>query len=295
MRSRRELFLQSFFLTLLLMVPIILTTVFFVRQRSQQQLVQQTAGEQENIPVERGAKDSFRLLLMVQRETPAFVLVRLDAPARRVTLCALPPNLEVSAPAGHTTLAECANAAGPGRVCQLLLRTLEEGQDAEETATLGVLDYLCATPDCWQSCLGATVSVRFDTAALLTADQWKAMGQQESIAVVTAGETEEFLSAMEKQLPTEPARANLRAALWEAFLRQNPAEVAALPAQLRQRSARLLTSLLAQDFAAVETTLDYLTRQNGVELDYCLLPCEAGKRTTKLTEEGKTLLRQLMA
>ena len=38
-----------------------------------------------------------------------------------------------------------------------------------------------------------------------------------------------------------------RAAVWAAFLRQDPALLAGLPDGLRSRSARLLTDLLAAD------------------------------------------------
>ena len=47
------------------------------------------------------------------------------------------------------------------------------------------------------------------------------------------------------------------AAVWAAFLRQDPALLAGLPDGLRSRSARLLTDLLAADLNALGETLAY--------------------------------------
>ena len=115
MRSRGAVFWYSLGLTLLLLLPMIGLTWFFVRQRQQQNELRQAAAERGGLAVEQGAQDSWRALLVVQQEEPGFVLVRVDGPVQTVTLCALPGELQVQAPAGTTTLADCTLSAGPGR------------------------------------------------------------------------------------------------------------------------------------------------------------------------------------
>jgi heme oxygenase len=59
-----------------------------------------------------------------------------------------------------------------------------------------------------------------------------------------------------------------RAAVWAAFLRQDPALLAGLPDGLRSRSARLLTDLLAADLNALGETLAYLSARTALTIDY---------------------------
>ena len=115
MRSRAGFFWCSLWLTLLLLLPLILVVGFLARQRQTQQELRQAAANQSQLQIEPGAQSVWRMLLVVQKEEPAFVLVRADGPAHSVTFCALPGQLLVNAPAGTTTLAECTLSAGAGR------------------------------------------------------------------------------------------------------------------------------------------------------------------------------------
>ena len=114
MRSRAGFFWCSLWLTLLLLLPLILVVGFLARQRQTQQELRQAAANQSQLQIEPGAQSVWRMLLVVQKEEPAFVLVRADGPAHSVTFCALPGQLLVNAPAGTTTLAECTLSAGAG-------------------------------------------------------------------------------------------------------------------------------------------------------------------------------------
>ena len=90
MRSRAGFFWCSLWLTLLLLLPLILVVGFLARQRQTQQELRQAAANQSQLQIEPGAQSVWRMLLVVQKEEPAFVLVRTDGPAHSVTFCALP-------------------------------------------------------------------------------------------------------------------------------------------------------------------------------------------------------------
>lgn len=275
MRSRPGIFWKSLFLTLLLMLPLIGAVAFFASQRQQQESLRQVAAARGGISVEQGAQNTHRLLLVVQQETPAFVLLRIDAPTQHMEFCALPSELWVDAPAGQTTLADCAMAAGPGRAAQLLTATLTDGD-----AALPELEYLAATPACWSECFGNAVTARLDPAAL----GLKAAG--ESTVELRADGVNAFLAAAQDGL-TGDAAAALRTAVWEAFARQNPDAVQAMPQALREQSARTLTSLMAQDLTALEQTMTYLQKQTALTVDYTVPETEAAEQGFHLTETGR--------
>ena len=221
MRSRIGTFWYSLLLTLLLLLPMMGAVLFFANQRQNQNRVRQVAAGRDGIAVEQGAQTTHRLLLVVQQERPGFVLLRVDGPAQQLAFCSLPGDLLVNAPVGTTTLEECAAAAGPGRCVQLLSATLATGETA-----LSPLHYLAATPDCWAVSFGRTAGVRLVLDGQLTE--------------LTAAGTADFLAARQDG-------DTLRACLWEGFARQNPEALQAMPAALRQNSARTLTDLTALD------------------------------------------------
>ena len=159
MRSRRGLFWRSLLLTCLALVPMCAAVLFFADQRQQQaELELAAAAGRGEVGIDAGAQNTHRLLLAVQTEEPEFLILRIDAPARTITLCAVPGQTLVDAPQGRTTLADCYLAAGPARAAQLLEGTLGVGPDA----------YFAATPDTYAQMIGADTTARFDTAAALT-------------------------------------------------------------------------------------------------------------------------------
>ena len=291
MHTRGGVFWYSLGLTLLLLLPMVGVTAFLVRQRQQQTELRLAAAERSGVAVEQGAQDTWRLLLVVQQEEPAFVLARADGPEQTVTLCALPGTLQVDAPAGTTTLAACAQTAGPGRVVQLLGGTLATGETAAQP-----LYYLAATPDCWADCAGAQAVARLDTAALLTAAQRRELGYgQDSVAQVDAAGAAELIARLQSVQDDPDRQAAMRAAVWEAFARQDPALLAALPDAWRQASARTLTDLLAGDLAGLEATLQYLAGQPGLTVQYTTAPTQdAGGGEVTLTQEGRAVLAELL-
>lgn len=290
MRSRPGVFWYSLGLTLLLLLPLIGLTAFFVHQRQEQNVLRQAAAERGGLPVEQGAQDTWRMLLVVQQEDPAFVLARVDGPAQTVTLCALPGNLQVAAPAGTTTLSACALSAGAGRAAQLLSQTVATGETAVQQ-----LYYLAATPACWQDCAGESTTARLDTAALLSRSQREEIGfGEDSVAEITAADAPALIEQMQGCLETSGKQADVRAAVWEAFARQNPDLLSSLPEAWRQYSARTLTDLMATELGGLEKTLTYLTAQPGLTVQYATAATQRTGQESTLTEEGMQTVRELL-
>ena len=283
MRSHRGIFWYSLGLTLLLLLPMILTVAFFADQYQKQQLLRRASAADSTLRIEPGAQGIFPLLLVIQQEEPAFLLVRADGPQQTLTFCALPGSLRVDAPSGTTTLANCTLAAGAGRAAQLLCGTVATGESAAPA-----LHYIAATPATWAACAGSDALVRFDTAALLTPAARQALGYgREPVAECTAAQAGALIGAS--------AQADARAAVWAAFARQNPALLAAFPAGLRSQSARLLTDLLATDVSALEDTLTYLSARPAPAVDYVTAETAKAKGGVCLTDAGMAAVRDLLS
>ena len=289
MRSRAGFFWHSLWLTLLLLLPLIAVVAFLARQRQAQQELRQAAASQSQLQIEPGAQSVWRMLLVVQQEEPAFVLVRADGPAHSVTFCALPGQLLVNAPAGTTTLAACTLSAGAGRAAQLLTATLATGETA-----LPPLYYLAATPSCWVDCVGSGTAVRFDTSSLLQPAARLALGYgSEAVQSVSATDTVEFIAALQSQL-TGSAAGNARAAVWAAFFRQNPDLLTAVPEAWRRYSARTLTDLTAQDLLRAGETAAFLQSQPALTVDYLTAAVTDAPDGVALTEDGMQIVQTLL-
>ena len=286
MRSHRGIFWYSLGLTLLLLLPMVLTVAFFADQYQKQQLLRQASAADSTLRIEPGAQGVYRLLLIVQQEEPAFVLARADGPKQAVTLCALPGSLLVNAPAGTTTLSECALSAGAGRAAQLLCGTVATGETAAPE-----LHYIAATPATWAACAGKNAAVRFDTPA---ARERLGYGD-DPVAACTAAQAGELIADLQGALAGAGESADARAAVWAAFVRQDPALLAAFPTGLRSQSARLLTDLLAADLSALEDTLAYLSTRPALAVDYVTAETAKAKGGVCLTDEGMAAVRDLLS
>lgn len=289
MRSRAGFFWHSLWLTLLLLLPLIAVVAFLARQRQAQQELRQAAASQSQLQIEPGAQSVWRMLLVVQQEEPAFVLVRADGPAHSVTFCALPGQLLVNAPVGTTTLAACTLSAGAGRAAQLLTATLATGETA-----LPPLYYLAATPSCWVDCVGSGTAVRFDTSSLLQPAARLALGYgSEAVQSVSATDTVEFIAALQSQL-TGSAAGNARAAVWAAFARQNPDLLTAVPEAWRRYSARTLTDLTAQNLLRAGETAAFLQSQPALTVDYLTAAVTDVPGGVELSEDGLQIVERLL-
>ena len=88
MHKRRGLFFQSLFITLILVLPMMAAVAYLAGLRGEQQTARVSA-EKTALAEPAGAHSTHRLLLAVQGETPAFLLLRLDGPAQQIRFCAL--------------------------------------------------------------------------------------------------------------------------------------------------------------------------------------------------------------
>ena len=277
MRSRKGLFWRSLGFTLLALVPMCAAVLFFAGQRDRQaQLELAAAAGRGQVGMETGAQNTHRLLLAVQTEEPEFLLLRVDAPARTISFCAVPSQTLVDAPEGQTTLADCYLTAGPARASQLLENTLGAGPDA----------YLAATPDTFAEIAGPDTTLTLDTAAFLTLEQRRELGySQDNVARLTPDTVEDFLTRVRPGM-TERKSAMLRAAVWASCLRQNRDQLTQLIDAVREQSARTLTNLTAQDLLELEQTLEFLAGRDETAIEYDALSGVETAAGYRLDAEG---------
>ena len=285
MHKRRGLFFQSLLLTLLIVLPMMGGVVYFAARRGERQAAEAAAAG-TTLAEPAGARSTHRLLLAVQGEEPAFLLLRLDGPAQQALFCALPGEMQLQAPAGTTTLAACYLTAGPARAAKLLGDTLGIAPDA----------YLAATAAGFADLWGNGPAIRFDTAAVLEEAVRAELGYgQDSLAELDAAAAPEFLQAAARAGLPPPALAQARAAVWAAYFRQGQPNLAALPNAVRAASARLLTDLTAQDLARLEETLTWLSGAAGFTADYVAAGTEPAAGGWQLTADGRDTLLELLA
>lgn len=285
MHKRRGLFFQSLLLTLLIVLPMMGGVVYFAARRGERQAAE-AAAARATLAEPAGARSTHRLLLAVQGEEPAFLLLRLDGPAQQALFCALPGEMQLQAPAGTTTLAACYLTAGPARAAKLLGDTLGIAPDA----------YLAATAAGFADLWGDGPAIRFDTAAVLEEAVRAELGYgQDSLAELDAAAAPEFLQAAARAGLPPPALAQARAAVWAAYFRQGQPNLAALPNAVRAASARLLTDLTAQDLARLEETLTWLSGAAGFTADYVAAGTEPAVGGWQLTADGRDTLLELLA
>lgn len=285
MHKRRGLFFQSLLLTLLIVLPMMGGVVYFAARRGERQAAEAAAAG-ATLAEPAGARSTHRLLLAVQGEEPAFLLLRLDGPAQQALFCALPGEMQLQAPAGTTTLAACYLTAGPARAAKLLGDTLGIAPDA----------YLAATAAGFADLWGDGPAIRFDTAAVLEEAVRVELGYgQDSLAELDAAAAPEFLQAAARAGLPPPALAQARAAVWAAYFRQGQPNLAALPNAVRAASARLLTDLTAQDLARLEETLTWLSGAAGFTADYVAAGTEPAAGGWQLTADGRDTLLELLA
>lgn len=285
MRSRGGLFWQSLFLTLLVLVPLSAGVLYLSGQRQHQAEVELAAAAgRGDVGIDAGATNTYRLLLAVQTETPEFLLLRVDGPARTVTFCGVPGKTLVDAPEGQTTLEDCYLAAGPARAAQLLTDTVGLAPDA----------YFAATPDTYAQIIGTDTTARFDTASVMDYERRVALGYGEDNAPeLTPAVTEEFLATLREGMD-QKAAASLRAAVWCVFLRQNPARLTLVVDAAREQSSRTLTSLTAQDLLKLEQTMEYLSGQTAATIEYTVLSGRETPAGYALDEEGMDEAKRML-
>lgn len=270
---------------LLVLVPLVGGTVLLSRQQLRTQL-RQAAQSEQGIPV-RLPKEEDRLtvLLCTAGEQSGFVLLYLNADQNVIRLLAIPAELSVPFGQGEATLAQCYAAAGPARCLQALTEPLALPEDAR---------YLALSAAVLEQLAGRYGTVRVGFSGALTAEELAQYDRTPAVQGISAAEAHDFLCRMdaEEKVPVQH-RAAARAAVWDAFFRQNLDLLpTTLPDGLRSNSSVLLTDLTALDYSGLERTLEFLANgeasvwSQGLPLEWDAL---AGRYT--VTEASRAAVK----
>lgn len=278
-------FWASLFAALLVLVPLVGGTVLLSRQQLRTQL-RQAARSESGIPVQLPkATDQLTVLLCVSGEQPGFVLAYLNASQNCVHLLGVPAALTVPFAEGEATLARCYAAAGPARCREALTETLALPQDTR---------YLALSPAVLERIAGRYGSVRVGFTGALTAEELTRYGRSRAVQGISAGDAHDFLCQLQADAALSPQRtAAARAAVWDAFFRQNLELLpTTLPDALRGVSSSLLTDLTALDYDTLARTLEFLAN-NAASLDAQALPgdWDAASGTYTVTDASRAAVQ----
>ena len=155
---------------------------------------------------------------------------------------------------GEASLTRCYAAAGPARCRQALLETLALPEDTF---------YLALSPAVLEKLASRYGAVRVGFSGAFTAEELAALGQTGNVQTLSVREASAFLTGLDEAGRIPPAhRAAARAAVWDAFFRQNLELLpASLPDALRAQSSALLTDFTAQDYARLGEILEFLANR----------------------------------
>lgn len=274
---------------LLVLLPLVGGTVLLTRQMLRAQWLAQTAEPQQGVAIRLPKEiDRMTLLLCTAGEQPGFVLCYLNAAQNAAHLLAVPGELTVPFGSGEASLVQCYAAAGPARCRQALLETLALPEDTF---------YLAFSPTVLEKLASRYGAVRVGFSGALTAEELASVGQNGNVQALSASDAAAFLSAMDAAGQIEPAhRAAARAAVWDAFFRQNLELLpSTLPDALRSQSSSLLTDFSAQDYALLGDVLEFLA--NGrAEVRSDALPgsWDRASGTYRITEASRAAVQTFL-
>ena len=278
-------FWASLLAALLVLVPLVGGTVLLSRQQLRTQL-RQAARSESGIPIRLPkADDQLTVLLCVPGEQPGFLLAYLNASQNCVHLLSVPSVLTVPFAEGEATLAQCYAAAGPARCREALTEALALPQDTR---------YLALSPAVLERIAGRYGPVRVSLSGALTDDELARYGRSRAVQGISAGDAHELLCQLQADAALPPQRtAAARAAVWDAFFRQNLDLLpTTLPDALRGVSSSLLTDLTALDYDALERTLEFLAN-NAASIEAQALPgdWDAADGTYTVTEASRAAVQ----
>ena len=272
---------------LLVLLPLVGGTVLLTRQMVRTRI--QTAQPQSGVPIQLPkAEHHMTVLLCTAGEQPGFLLVYLNATQNSLNLLSVPGELTVPFGGEETSLARCYAAAGPARCRQALLEVLGLPEDAL---------YLAFSPAVLERTASRYGPVRVGFSGALTANELAEAGLSAAVQGISAKEAHALLSGWDADGTLPPAhRAAARAAVWEAFFRQNLELLpTTLPEALRGSSSSLLTDFAAQDYTLLGTILEFLA--NGSALPHAeALPGEwdASAGTYTVTDASRAAVQTFL-
>ena len=240
-------FWTALWVSLLVLLPLVAGTAVLAQRQAAGRV--RASESQSGVPVQLPREENhLTLLACVAGDDPAFVLLYLNADQNCIHLLAVPGQLAVPFSDGEASLADCYAAAGPARCLQGLRAVLDLPEDAH---------YLAATPETLAGLCDGYGSLRVGFSGALSPEEL-ARFEQAGVGDWDGVSAHAFLEELAASLsPASTAAA--RAAVWDAFFRQNlDALPASLPGALRSASASLLTDLTAADLLTLEDTLELL-------------------------------------
>ena len=250
-------FWAALFASLLVLVPLVGGTVLLSRAQLRSSL-RQAAKSQSGVPIRLPkATDQLTVLLCVSGEQPGFVLAYLNASQNCVHLLSVPAVLTVPFAEEETSLARCYAAAGPARCREALAQVLALPEGTR---------YLAFSPDVLERIASRYGPVRVGFTGALTEEELARYGRSRAVQGISAGDAHEFLCQLQADEAFSPVRtAAARAAVWDAFLRQDLDLLpATLPDALRASSTALLTDFAAQDYTLLGTVLEFLANNSAL-------------------------------
>lgn len=249
-------FWAALFASLLVLVPLVGGTVLLSHRQLRTQL-RQAARSESGVPIQLPkTTDQLTVLLCVSGEEPGFVLAYLNASQNCVHLLSVPTALTVPFAEEEASLARCYAAAGPARCREALMQVLALPEGTR---------YLALSPAVLERIASRFGPVRVGFTGALTEDELARYGRSRAVQGISAGDAHNFLCQLQADATLSPQRtAAARAAVWDAFFRQNLELLpTALPNALRANSSALLTDLTALDYDALERTLEFLANRTA--------------------------------
>ena len=240
-------FWTALWVSLLVLLPLVAGTAVLAQRQAAGRV--RASESQSGVPVQLPREENhLTLLACVAGDDPAFVLLYLNADQNCIHLLAVPGQLAVPFSDGKASLADCYAAAGPARCLQGLRAVLDLPEDAH---------YLAATPETLAGLCDGYGNLRVGFSGALSPEEL-ARFEQAGVGDWDGVSAHAFLEELAASLPPASTAA-ARAAVWDAFFRQNlDALPASLPDALRSASASLLTDLTAADLLTLEDTLELL-------------------------------------
>ena len=240
-------FWTALWVSLLVLLPLVAGTAVLAQRQAAGRV--RASESQSGVPVQLPREENhLTLLACVAGDDPAFVLLYLNADQNCIHLLAVPGQLAVPFSDGKASLADCYAAAGPARCLQGLRAVLDLPEDAH---------YLAATPETLAGLCDEYGSLRVGFSGALSPEEL-ARFEQAGVGDWDGVSAHAFLEELAASLPPASTAA-ARAAVWDAFFRQNlDALPASLPDALRSASDSLLTDLTAADLLTLEDTLELL-------------------------------------
>lgn len=270
--------------TLLVLLPLIGGTVLLTRRAARTRI--QTAEPQSGVPVILPkTTDQMTLLVCISGEQSGFILLYLNAAQTCLDLLAVPAETCVDFGGQDASLAQCYTSAGPARCREALLTPLSLPEDTR---------YLALSPTLLEKLTERYGSFRVSFSGALTPEERSLCGCTNGVEGLSAAEAWEFLSSLDREQAQtiSPAhRAAARAAVWDAFFRQNLDLLpSTLPQALRENSSSLLTDLTAQDYYLLETILEFLAN-NAALVQSNALPGDWDSDFYRLNDDSRAAVQ----